>query len=106
MFTTELDAPKLAADAAAELAENINFFCNTPKGSLPQMRDYGLDYENIIDRPPQQAKIRATVDIITGLRDYFDIGSDSGTFVINTITVTPQEDGRMKIYLKIGGKQK
>ncbi len=104
MFITELEAPGLTAAEAAELAENINFFCNTPKGSLPQMRDYGLDYANIIDRTPQQAKTRATVDIITGLRNYFDIGSDSGTLAINTIIVTPQEDGSMKIYLKIGGK--
>lgn len=60
-------------DAAAEQKiRDIIFFCETPKGSLPQMRDYGLDYTNI-DENFALFRRNATVDIIRGLRKHLSI---------------------------------
>lgn len=60
-------------DAATEQKiRDIIFFCETPKGSLPQMRNYGLDYTNI-DENFALFRRNATVDIIRGLREHLNI---------------------------------
>lgn len=58
--------------AAEQKIRDIIFFCETPKGSLPQMRDYGLDYTNI-DENFVLFRRNATVDIIRGLRKHLSI---------------------------------
>lgn len=74
-------------------AENIKFFCRTPKGSLPQMRDYGIDF-TVFDEPPQVIKARLTVDIVSGIRKYFDIN-------VKEIEITADMNGRVKVRIKI-----
>lgn len=81
-------------DAAAEvLKKNIMFYCKTPRGSLPQMRGYGLDY-SIIDEPFPIFRMRATVDIVTGLRDNCGVSVD-------TINITAGENGSVTINISI-----
>lgn len=76
-----------------QLIKNIQFFCNTPKGSLPLMRDYGFDF-TILDEPMATVKMKATVDIISGIRKYFNIQ-------IIDIEVIPDTDGSLKIKIQI-----
>ena len=80
-------------EKAETLKRNIEFFCRTPKGSLPQMRDFGLDY-SILDRPFGEMRMYATVDIITGIRKYYEIQ-------ITDINVTAETDGSVNINIKI-----
>ncbi len=74
-----------AADEAAEsLKRNIQFFCQTPRGSLPQMRDYGIDY-SFLGENASVAKRKLTVGIISGIREQFGIQ-------ISNIYVTEDEE--------------
>ncbi len=75
------------------LKQNIIFFCNTPKGSLPQMRGYGLDF-TILDEPFSTLRMKATVDIISGVRDYYGVQ-------INDIRVTADGNGKTNIKIII-----
>nr|DAW23838.1 MAG TPA: Putative type VI secretion protein, baseplate, complex, STRUCTURAL PROTEIN.7A [Caudoviricetes sp.] len=83
---------------AAGLAEDIQFFCNTPKGSLPLMRNYGIDY-TILDQPAQVIKRNLTVDIVTGIRAFFGIQ-------VLDILVEVDQDGHIKTKIQLGGKIK
>ena len=74
-------------------AKNIRFFCRTPKGSLPQMRDYGIDF-TVLDEPPQVIETRLTIDIVSGIRKYFDIN-------VKEIEITADMDGRIRVHIKI-----
>lgn len=78
---------------ANTLKQNIIFFCTTPKGSLPQMRGYGLDF-TILDEPFSTLRMKATVDIISGVRNYYGVQ-------INDIKVTADENGKTKIKIII-----
>lgn len=80
-------------EAAEQLKKNIMFFCNTPKGSLPQMRGYGLD-PTIMDEPFATLRMRATVDIVSGLRQYYGIQ-------VSSINVTADENGGVKVKIEI-----
>lgn len=75
------------------LKQNIIFFCTTPKGSLPQMRGYGLDF-TILDEPFSTLRMKATVDIISGVRDYYGVQ-------INEIKVTADGNGKTNIKIII-----
>lgn len=75
------------------LKQNIIFFCNTPKGSLPQMRGYGLDF-TILDEPFSILRRKVTVDIITGVRNYYNVQ-------INDIKVTADENGKIIVKIEI-----
>lgn len=57
------------------------------------MRDFGLDY-SILDRPFGEMRMYATVDIITGIRKYYEIQ-------ITDINVTADTDGSVNINIKI-----
>lgn len=74
MLRTNIEIKNIpAADEAAErLKRNIQFFCQTPRGSLPQMRDYGIDY-SFLGENASVAKRKLTVEIISGIRDQFGI---------------------------------
>ena len=62
-----------ATDTAAEiLKRNIEFYCLTPRGSLPQMRDYGIDY-SFLGENANTAKRKLTVAIVSGIREQFGI---------------------------------
>ena len=95
MVDVELqNADKTITDAAAELMKrNIMFFCNTPKGSLPQMRDFGLDF-SIFDEPFPIFRMKATVDILSGLRAQYGIQP-------KTIDITADENGSVKLKINV-----
>ena len=84
---------KFKESEANTLKQNIRFFCNTPKGSLPQMRGYGLDF-TILDEPFSTLRRKATVDIITGVRNYYNVQ-------ISDIKVTADENGKVTVKIKI-----
>lgn len=84
---------KFKESEANILKQNIIFFCNTPKGSLPQMRGYGLDF-TILDEPFSTFRRKATVDIITGVRNYYNVQ-------ISDIKVTADENGKVTVKIKI-----
>ena len=58
MFTVDLsvEKTKMTSDEVSLLQKNIAFWLNTPRGSLPQMRDFGLNYD-VIDEPLQTFKM-------------------------------------------------
>lgn len=81
-------------DAAAEvLKKNLKFYCNTPRGSLPQNRNYGID-ATITDLPYAEMRMRLTVDLVTGIRETFGIH-------ISNINVTADADGGINVAIKI-----
>lgn len=95
MFDVEVNnSNNLITDAEAELLkENIIFFCGTPRGSLPQMRDFGLDFA-IMDEPYASMRVKATVDIITGIRKFYGIQ-------ITNIDISADGNGAVKIKISI-----
>lgn len=81
-------------EAAAEtLKRNIKFYCNTPRGSLPQNRRYGID-ATITDLPYDEMRMRLTVDLVTGIRDTFGVH-------LNNINVTADANGEVNVLIKI-----
>ena len=81
-------------DAAAELLKrNIIFFCNTPRGSLPQMRDFGFDF-SVFDEPFPIFRMKATVDILSGIRAQYGIQP-------KTIDITADGNGGVKLKISI-----
>lgn len=74
MLTSNVTIKNISVtDAEAEtLKRNIRFFCSVPRGTLPQMRDYGIDF-GVIGDNPNSVKRRLTVDIIGGIRKYFNV---------------------------------
>ena len=78
----------------AALQENISFFIQTPLGSLPQRRDYGINAE-IFDEPFDSFRMKATVDIVTGLRKHFGVNPER-------IQITKNKDGQAKLKLEFG----
>ena len=93
MLETEITNSTMTEEAAALLMENIKFFIRTPKGSLPLMRGYGFDY-SIIDEPFQIFRTKATVDIVTGIRNYYGV-------TLNTIDIKADENGNITIEISI-----
>lgn len=89
----EISDNSITDEEAEVMKDNIIFFCNTPKGSLPQMREYGLDY-SIIDQPFPILKMKATVDTVNGIREYYGIR-------IKNINVTADTNGGAKIQITI-----
>lgn len=81
------------SEAVDALKKNIMFFCNTPKGSLPQMRDFGFDY-SIIDEPFMIFRMKATVDIISGIRKFYNVN-------ITDIDITADAEGGIKAKIKV-----
>lgn len=95
MYKVELSANKKEmTDAEIEtLKKNIMFFCSTPKGSLPQNRDFGLD-PTITDEPFSHLRMRATVDIVTGVRKFYNVQ-------LTEINITADENGGIKVKISI-----
>lgn len=95
MYNVELNANKKnMTDAEIEvLKKNIMFFCNTPKGSLPQNRGFGLD-PTITDEPFPRLRMRATVDIVTGVRKFYNVQ-------LTEINITANEEGNVKVKISI-----
>ena len=88
MLTTDITIKNvsLTGDEAENLKRNIQFYCTTPRGSLPQMRSYGLDF-SVIGESYSVAKRKLTVDIISGVRENFGVN-------INRIDVNADENGK------------
>lgn len=79
--------------AAANLQKNIIFFCKTPLGSLPQRRDFGIDY-SILEEPFPIMRMKATVAIVSGLRKFYGVS-------VSKIDITADENGKVKIKITI-----
>lgn len=95
MYNVELNSNKKdMTDTKIEmLQKNIMFFCNTPEGSLPQNRDFGLD-PTITDEPFPRLRMRATVDIVTGVRKFYNVQ-------LTEINITADENGNIKVKISI-----
>ncbi|MGN0162453.1 MAG: hypothetical protein ACI4EA_02575 [Candidatus Ornithomonoglobus sp.] len=88
MIKTDITIKNISVtdNEAEALKRNIEFYCSTPRGSLPQMRNYGLDF-SVIGESYSAAKRKLTVDIISGVRDTFGVQ-------ISRIDVDADENGR------------
>lgn len=76
-----------------KLISDIEFLCRTPKGSLPMMRDFGIDYD-AVDSNFAVARRKIMISVTEGVRKYFGI-------TVSDIDVTADENGKMKICIKI-----
>ena len=94
MFTVDLsvEKTKMTSDEVSLLQKNIAFWLNTPRGSLPQMRDFGLN--DVIDEPLQTFKMKITVDTISKVRELYGVK-------IKTINVTADENGKATLKITI-----
>ena len=88
-----VESSKITDEETELQKKNIMFFCNTPKGSLPQMRDYGLDYSSI-DEPFKIFRMKATVDIVTGIRKYYGVS-------LEAIDITANGKGGIQIKISV-----
>ncbi len=93
MFDIEISGMDSDDEKAEILAKNIMFFCSTPKGSLPQMRSYGLDY-SAVSEPFKTFRVKASVDIISGVRRFYGIN-------IKNIEINADENGGIKIKVSV-----
>ena len=84
---------EVTLDEVLLLQKNIAFWLNTPRGSLPQMRDFGLNYD-VIDEPLQTFKMKITVDTISKVRELYGVK-------IKTINVTADENGKATLKITI-----
>lgn len=86
MVTVDTTISNIALSEAAKetLKRNIQFFCQTPRGSLPQMRSYGISYDFLSD-DIRAARRKLTVDIISGLREFFSLR-------VKEINIEPDEE--------------
>ncbi len=89
----DVQSKTLSEAEMAVIKRNIQFFCNIPRGSLPQMRNYGIDF-SAVGEGYDIAKRKLTVDIISGVRDTFGIH-------ISEIDITADENGDYKVNIKI-----
>ncbi len=86
MLNTDITINSIDDTAEAEtLRRNIEFYCRTPRGSLPQMRLYGIDF-SVLDGSFETVRRKLTVDIISGIRDTFNVQ-------IRDIKITANENG-------------
>lgn len=76
-----------------KLISDIEFLCRTPRGSIPLMRDFGIDYD-AVDSNFAIARRKIMISATEGIRKYFGI-------TVSDIDVTADEDGKMKICIKI-----
>lgn len=90
---TKIQNASLSDEEAEQLKKNISFFCSTPKGSLPQMRGYGIDF-SVIGEGYEMAKRKLTVDIVSGVRDTFGVH-------ISDIKVIADENGNYSAIITI-----
>lgn len=81
----DITTTKYTEAEAARLKRDMEFYFSTPRGSIPQMRNYGIDY-SIFDLPISQLRQRLTVEIITGMREQFGINPQK-------VTVTADANG-------------
>lgn len=95
MVTVILQMGNMSMDEAAldTLTRNIQFFCNVPLGSLPQMRGYGISYD-FLGESISTARRKLTVGITDGLRRFFSLH-------IKRIAIEPDADGGFIAKIKI-----
>lgn len=93
MVNINVQTENVTDDDAELLRRNIIFFCRTPRGSLPQMRDFGIDY-SCLDEPFHIFRMKATVDIVTGVRKYYGVS-------VSTIDIRQNDDGNIQIAINI-----
>lgn len=84
---------RMSKAAAELLKKNIMFFCNTPKGSLPQRRGFGLDW-TMFDDPFPTFRARATVDILRGIQNEYGVR-------LSTIDISADNEGGVKVKISI-----
>ncbi len=81
------------SDLTENLQKNILFFCKTPLGSLPQRRDFGIDY-SILEEPFPVMRMKATVAIVSGLRKFYGVN-------VSKIDISADESGKVRIKIII-----
>ena len=76
-----------------EVSQNIAFLLSTPKGSVPMMRDLGID-TSLLDDPTPQAKAKLKAQIIDQIRRYEPRAK------IKEIKLVESEEGKLEPKLR------
>lgn len=77
----------------SNLISDIELLCRTPRGSLPLMRGFGIDYD-AVDCGFAEARRRIMISATEGIRKYFGI-------TVSDINVTADENGVMILHIEI-----
>lgn len=72
-----------------EVAQNVAFLLSTPKGSVPMMRDLGID-TSLLDDPTPRAKAKLKVEIIRQIKKC------EPRVKIEVLKVEQDSEGRLK----------
>jgi len=84
---------KLGLKGPEEVLQNVRVILDTPKGTLPLDRNFGVDW-SIVDLPIPVAFQRLKAEIVKAVEKY------EPRAVINEIEVLPDEDGKVIVRLK------
>ena len=76
-----------------EVAQNIAFLLSTPKGSVPMMRDLGID-TGLLDDPTPQAKVKLKAQIVDQIQKYEPRAK------IKEIELVENKEGKLKPRLR------
>ena len=60
---------KIGLKEVDEIVQNVKLILNTPKGSVPLDRDFGISWK-AIDRPPKEAFAKIKAEVIKQIRKY------------------------------------
>ena len=76
-----------------EVAQNIAFLLSTPKGSVPMMRDFGID-AGLLDEPTPKTKAKLKAQVIEQIQRYETRAK------IKEIELAESEEGKLEPKLR------
>lgn len=87
---------KIGLEGMDEIIQNVKVILNTPKGTVPLDRDFGVDW-SIVDTPTTRTFQRLRIDIVKAIEKY------EPRVKVKAVEVIPDEmvmDGIFKVRLK------
>ena len=77
-----------------EIIQNVKTIISTPKGSVPLMRDFGVDWQ-VIDTLTPELELKLKEEIFTQIERW------EKRVKVKTISINADETGRTKIHVKL-----
>ena len=87
---------KIGLEGIDEIIQNVKVIVNTPKGTVPLDRDFGVDW-SIVDTPTTKTFQKLRISIVKAIEKY------EPRVKVKTVEVIPDEmiiDGIFKVRLK------
>jgi len=84
---------KLGLEGVEEILQNVRVILDTPKGTLPLDRNFGIDW-SLVDLPTPVAVQKLKAEVVATVERY------EPRVKITEIEISPNEDGKLIIRLK------